>query len=460
VALPRTGQAAPGGLAVALRTALGEGGGIWFGWDGRQVGRRPASPSRVERDGVEYVTLPLTREDYDDYYQGFANRVLWPLMHYRLALLRYRRRYYEAYQRVNAWFAEQLAELLRPGDMLWVHDYHFVPLAAEVRARGFNGRIGFFLHTPFPPLDILRSMPPHREFLRWLVAYDLVGFQTEVDQHAFAESACRDINATRSGDKKLRYGRRAIKMGVFPIGADAGEIADQTKRGYRTRQLKTLKSSLEGKRLIIGADRLDYSKGLVERCDAYRHLLTNNPQLNGEIVYLQVAEPSRTEVPEYRDVRHRLDQIAGEITGEFARFDWMPMRYLSHRMRRATLLAFFSMASVALVTPLRDGMNLVAKEFVAAQHPRDPGVLVLSEMAGAASQLQEALLVNPYDVEGVAEAISEALAMPLAERRRRWKALFESVRQNDVFDWSQRYLQALRQDGRKTGRQRHVTTDR
>jgi trehalose 6-phosphate synthase len=445
VALPRANEAASGGLAVALRTALHKHGGVWFGWDGRKIANRPSAPRRLRRDGVEYVTLALSNRDYEEYYQGFANRVLWPLMHYRLALVHYRRRYYEGYRRVNAWFAEYLMDELRPDDTLWVHDYHFVPMAAEVRARGFEGRIGFFLHTPFAPLDILRSMPPHREILRWLAAYDLIGFQTDVDRHAFLEAARLDIGARIVKRNSIELGGRRSATGAFPIGADVKEIREQVARGRRSRQTRMFRESLEGRRLIIGADRLDYSKGLIERCHAYRYLLANHPELRNEIVYLQVAEPSRTEVPEYQEIRRALDLIAGEITGEFARFDWMPIRYLSHRMRRATLLAFLSVARVGLITPLRDGMNLVAKEFVAAQDPEDPGVLVLSEMAGAALQLTEALLVNPYDIEGVGDAISEALAMPLAARRRRFESLFETVRQGDIHNWSGRFLGALEQ---------------
>ncbi|MGH8161717.1 MAG: alpha,alpha-trehalose-phosphate synthase (UDP-forming) [Gammaproteobacteria bacterium] len=449
VALPRVDQATTGGLAVALRTALSKCGGVWFGWDGRKVVKPPAEPRRVIRDGVEYVTLPLVTRDYDEYYQGFANRVLWPLMHYRLALLHYRRRFYEGYRRVNAWFAGYLTELLQPGDSLWVHDYHFVPMAAELRARGFEGAIGFFLHTPFAPLDILRSMPPHREFLHWLAAYDLLGFQTELDRHAFLDAVRLDIGARVGARGVVELGGRRVATGAFPIGADVSEIRAQVVRGRRSRELADFKESLEGKRLVIGADRLDYSKGLVERCQAYRYLLASHPELHGEIVYLQVAEPSRTEVPEYQEVQRALDQMAGEITGEFARFDWMPMRYLNHRMRRATLLAFLSVARVALITPLRDGMNLVAKEFIAAQNPSDPGVLVLSEMAGAARQLDAALLVNPYDIEGIGDAIAEALAMPLAERQRRFERLYEVVSHNDIHAWGERFLEALAQTRRE-----------
>ncbi len=445
VAIPRAGKAASGGLAVAVNAALTARGGIWFGWNGRQSATRPDTPRVQHSDGVDYVTLPLSPADYEDYYKGFANRVLWPLMHYRLALFTYRRRYEEAYRRVNAWFAQHLVNLLEPEDMLWVHDYHLVPIAAEMRARGFDGRIGFFLHTPFPPLDILCALPVHREFLRWLGAYDLVGFQTERDRFAFLDAIVRDTGAERRGRGNGSFGLsgREVATGVFPIGTDVDEITTQVGRGRNSRQVAALNASLEGRRLIIGADRLDYSKGLVERFRAYQHLLGIHPELHGDIVYLQVAEPSRSEVPEYQDIRHTLDQVAGEIIGRYARFDWMPVRYLSRRMQRPTLLAFLSVARVALLTPLRDGMNLVAKEFVAAQDPEDPGVLVLSEMAGAALQLTDALLVNPYDVEGTGEAIAEALAMPLEERRRRWQRLMEVVRGNDIVAWSEQFLDAL-----------------
>ncbi len=443
VAVPRTGYPASGGLAVAVNAALEARGGLWFGWNGRVVGRSPHHLNHQHRGNVEYVTTALSSADYADYYQGFSNRVLWPLMHGRLTLVSYRRRYEAAYRRTNAWFAEQLMRLLQPGDTLWVHDYHLVPIAAEVRARGFEGPLGFFLHTPFPPLDILRCLPIHRQFLEWLGAYDLLGFQTDIDQYAMLDAVARDTDVRRDRRRGFWHGTHHTATGVFPVGVDVNEIVDQVRRGRNTPQVRALKGSLAGRRLIIGADRLDYSKGLVERFYAYQHLLNAHPELHGDIVYLQVAEPSRSGVPEYEEVRHRLDQLAGEIIGNHARFDWMPIRYLSQRVRRPTLLAFFSVARVGLVTPLRDGMNLVAKEYVAAQNPEDPGVLVLSELAGAARQLKTALLVNPYDVETMGDAIATALAMPLEERRARWQQLMGTVRKDDILNWSKHFLERL-----------------
>ncbi|HLQ86193.1 MAG TPA: trehalose-6-phosphate synthase [Salinisphaeraceae bacterium] len=442
VAVPRSRQSPPGGLAVALRTALNAQGGIWFGWDGHQIARHPVSPQRVSHGAVEYVTLSLSHADYNDYYQGFANRVLWPLLHYRLGLLHYQRRYYEAYRRVNAWFAQHLKSLLRDDDVVWIHDYHFVPMAEELRARGFRGRIGFFLHTPFPPFDILRALPPHNDFLRLFMYYDLVGFQTDADQHAFIDSAQRGIGAIRTGQRLACEQHRAT-TGAFPIGSDADEVARLAAAGRQSRRLRAFAASLGDRHLIVGADRLDYSKGLLVRCAAYRHLLARHQHLHGDMVYLKIAEPSRGDVAEYQTLHHELDRIVGKIIGEYARFDWAPIRYISQHMHRATLLAFFSLARVALITPLRDGMNLVAKEFIAAQDPANPGVLILSEMAGAACELQEALLVNPYDMEDIADATARALAMPLGERRRRWEAQFETVKHNNVFRWSRQYLDAL-----------------
>lgn len=444
VAVPRAGRPASGGLAVAVNSALAERGGLWFGWNGRVVSERPSRLSHQQRGNVEYVTTALSSADHGDYYQGFANRVLWPLMHERLAMLTYRRRYEEAYRRTNAWFADTLTRLLKPGDMIWVHDYHLVPLASELRQRGFRGAIGFFLHTPFPPLDILRCLPIYRTFLEWLCAYDLIGLQTDIDRHAFLDAAAYDLHARRSRGGGIRFNGRETATGVFPVGADVDEIVDQARRGRSSRQVRSLKQSLAGRRLIIGADRLDYSKGLIERLCAYEHLLDEHPELHGDIVYLQVAEPSRSEVPEYREMHHRLDQMAGEIIGKHARFDWMPIRYMSQRIRRPTLLAFFSAARVGLVTPLRDGMNLVAKEYVAAQDPHDPGVLVLSELAGAARELDSALLVNPYDVEATGDAIAQALNMPFDERHARWKQLMSTVRENDILTWSERFLGRLK----------------
>ncbi|MGA7965110.1 MAG: trehalose-6-phosphate synthase [Gammaproteobacteria bacterium] len=443
VAVPRAGRAAPGGLSVAVNSALEARGGLWFGWDGRVVAGRPKHLNHRYNGNVEYVTTALSSADHADYYLGFSNRVLWPLLHDRLVLVSYRRRYEEAYRRTNAWFADQLMSLLRPGDTLWVHDYHLVPIAAEVRARGFRGPIGFFLHTPFPSQNILRCLPIRRQFLEWLAAYDLLGFQTDLDQYALLDAVTRDIGARPDRKKGFRLGEHQTATGVFPVGVDVGEIVDQVRRGRNSRQVRALKESLSGRRLIVGADRLDYSKGLIERFYAYGHLLDTHPELHGDIVYLQVAEPSRSDVPEYQDMRHRLDQVAGEIIGNHARFDWMPIRYMSQHIRRPTLLAFFSAARVGLVTPLRDGMNLVAKEYVAAQNPEDPGVLVLSELAGAARQLKAALLVNPYDVESTGDAIAVALAMPLEERRRRWRELMRTVRKDDILNWSERFLKQL-----------------
>lgn len=443
VAVPRAGRPASGGLALAVNYALSERGGIWFGWNGRVVGERPRRLSRHRHGGIEYVTTALSSADHSDYYLGFANRVLWPLMHGRLALVSYRRRYDEAYRSANAWFADHLMRLLEPQDQLWVHDYHLVPLAAELRSRGFRGTIGFFLHTPFPPLDVLRCLPIHRTFLEWLCTYDLLGFQTDLDQHAFLDCVSYELHARRSRGGGIRFNGHETGTGVFPVGADVDEIVDQAWRGRNSRQVRALKQSLSGRRLIIGADRLDYSKGLIERLCAYEHLLDTHSEFHGDIVYLQVAEPSRSEVPEYQEIRHRLDQAAGEINGRHARFDWMPIRYMSQRIRRPTLLAFFSAARVGLVTPLRDGMNLVAKEYVAAQNPDDPGVLVLSELAGAARQLDAALLVNPYDVEATGDAIAQALQLPLEERRARWRQLMKTVRKDDIFDWSNRFLERL-----------------
>lgn len=444
VALPREGKSASGGLAVALRSTLEARGGVWFGWNGRQTTQqRGERPRQQTLNGVEYFTMPLTRRDYEQYYHGFANRMLWPLVHYRLALLRYQRANYEAYRRVNAWFAEMLLDVVKPGDKIWVHDYHHVPLGEELRARGFTGPMGFFLHTPFPPLDILRALPPYREFLRCFAAYDLVGFQTGVDERAFVHAMSDGIGAHVESSSSLVLSRRRTRTGIFPIGSDAEEIAYQAERGRNSPQIASLKASLEGRQMIIGADRLDYSKGIVERFRAYEYLLRTHEELYGEIVFLQIAEPSRGAVPEYQALHRELDQVAGEIIGKYARFDWMPVRYLGRRVPRPTLLAFFSVAGVGLVTPLRDGMNLVAKEFVAAQDPDNPGVLVLSELAGSAAQLSDAVLVNPYDVEGVGEGIAEALTMPLDERRRRWRLLLEAVRGDDIHNWSDNYLDAL-----------------
>jgi trehalose 6-phosphate synthase len=437
------GGKSAGGLAVGLLAALKRSGGIWFGWNG-EVNELPPNGTEIARnDEIIYATLGLAREDYEQYYNGFANRVLWPLFHFRLGLVDYQRRDFAGYLRVNRQFATHLAPLLEPDDLVWVHDYHLMPLAEELRQLRVQQPIGFFLHTPFPPPELFRTLPSHVELMRAMCAYDLVGFQTSGDLVAFRDYLVRWADATLAGgDNVIAFGRR-LRLAVFPIGIDVEAIAEQARQSAGTRQMRRLQESLRERDLIIGVDRLDYSKGLPQRFRAFERMLELFPQVRGHVTLMQVAPPTRSEVPEYTQIRRSLETAAGHINGRFAEFDWMPLRYLNKSFNHRTLCGFLRAARVGLVTPLRDGMNLVAKEYVAAQDPEDPGALVLSCFAGAAQELTDALVVNPLDADGVAEAIYAALAMPREERVARWQSMMTVLRRNDVSAWRESFVTAL-----------------
>lgn len=444
VALPRTGRPPQGGLAVGVMAALRESGGLWFGWSGSTGEEDTDKAPEIRRFGeVSFATTHLSADDYKHYYKGFANRALWPLLHYRLDLFNFQRADYAGYQRVNARFARKLCPLLGDDDVIWVHDYHLIPLGGELRDAGVDLPIGFFFHTPFPAFDVLRALPCHFTLLKQLCEYNLVGFQTRLDQHAFLESMRWALGAEVEDENYIVWRNQRVRTGVFPIGIDVEEVAAQAERGRRSRMGRHLQQALSEHDIIIGVDRIDYSKGLAERFHAFRQLLQNNPEMHGHVVLMQIAQPSRSDVPEYRKIRRELDGIAGEIMGRYADYDWTPIRYMSRNFARPTVLGLLAASRVGLVTPLRDGMNLVAKEFIATQAAENPGVLVLSQMAGAAQELSAALLVNPYDIDDVAETLAQALKMPLAERRERWQELMHVLKRRDVRAWCRNFLEAL-----------------
>lgn len=423
--------------------ALRETGGIWFGWNGKIKRNPETKPETVEGGRVTYRTISLSRTDYEQYYLGYANRALWPLFHYRLDLSGTNRRDFEGYLRVNRLFVTRLLPMLRSNDLVWIHDFHLIPMGEYLRNAGSDHRIGFFLHIPWPSVQVLLALPHHREIVRALCSYDVVGFQTEIDKEAFCDYIREEVKGEVGENGTVRaYGRTFIAR-AFPISTDTENVASLATAAVKGRATQMLRQSLGGRNLVIGVDRLDYSKGLLHRFESVEHLLESYPEHRRHVVMLQIAPPSRSDVPEYQELQHQLEARAGHINGRFAEADWAPMRYLNKGFNRRTLCGFFRSSRVGLVTPLRDGMNLVAKEYVAAQDPEDPGVLVLSRFAGAAQELHGALVVNPYDVEGVGEALQEALAMPVALRRKRWRANFEHLRRYDITDWRESYLAAL-----------------
>jgi len=442
VALP--GENRAGGLATGLLAALRERGGLWFGWSGRSVAGDSGALHEAQDGAIRYLTMDLSKSDLDNYYNGFANRALWPLLHFRLDLVDYDRRKREGYWKVNTLFADTLAPLLRDDDTVWIHDYHLIPLASLLRERGVGCRIGFFLHVPVPSADLIQALPDHRALFQTLYAYDLLGFQTRRDVDRF-QSYVRLFGGGGLVDNEWIQapdGRR-VRTSAFPIGIDTEHIARQARSAASNKPVRDLRQSLQHRKLAIGVDRLDYSKGLPERFHGFERYLDRYPQQKGEMTYLQIAPVSRGSVTEYRKLRSDLERLAGHINGGHAEADWTPLRYVNQNYAHSTLTGFYRQAAVGLVTPLRDGMNLVAKEYIAAQDPENPGMLVLSLLAGAADELKQALLVNPHDLDGVADAIATAANMPRAERIERWRVMMEQLRTHDIHRWRRDYLGAL-----------------
>ena len=431
-----------GGLAMALAAALREYSGVWFGWSGETVEAFTGQISMQKVAGVTVALVDLEEQDRQEYYNGYANKTLWPLLHSRTDLAAYERSFGEGYQRVNRRFAETLAPLIGPGDLVWIHDYHLIPMAQELRRLGVTNRIGFFLHIPWPSRQLMTTLPQHRELVETMLAYDLVGFQTKDALEAFEDYAARELDG-HVDDGVLTAQDRRVAIGAFPIGIEADAFAQTAQGPEAQAAFEVMRASQAGRKMILGVDRLDYSKGLEERFQAYEQLLADHPQWREQVFLLQIATPSRDEVEAYQEIRARLDGVSGRINGAYATVDWVPIRYVNRGYRRDQLAGIYRAAEVGLVTPLRDGMNLVAKEYVAAQDPEDPGVLVLSRYAGAAEQMEDAVIVNPFSREDMSEALALALAMPRAERLRRWERLMAGVRRDDVAAWRDAYVQAL-----------------
>jgi trehalose 6-phosphate synthase len=435
-----------------LRPALQNNGGVWLGWSGKVAPADELETRFVRHSNVEYVITDLSKDDFEEYYNGFANRVLWPILHYRLDLAEFARRDLSGYFRVNNHFATELEKVVKNNDLIWVHDYHLIPIADALGRRGHCNRIGFFLHTPLPPPEILTSLPNHEQLIPLLMQYDVVGFQTEGDVQNFVRyliSECQTIQETRVFETAghhvtLTVNNRQTVVGSFPVGIEPRAFARLARRNAQSPLVKDLVASLGGRSLVIGVDRLDYSKGLIQRLDAFDIFLASHSKWLGKVTYLQITPKNRSEIPEYSELEEALGSTAGRINGKYGEVSWTPIRYVNRVYSRSVLAGLYRTARVGLVTPLRDGMNLVAKEYVAAQDPDDPGVLILSRFVGAAIDLRSALLVNPYDAESVAGALAQALAMPLEERRARHKASYDKICEYDINRWRQEFLTVLR----------------
>jgi trehalose 6-phosphate synthase len=442
VAVPDTPRAPlAGGMAVAVKAALKNRRGMWFGWSGKVAEESVGEPQAVEVNKINYVLVDLSKNDIQEYYNGLANSVLWPILHYRVDLQEYSRADASGYLRVNRMFADRLSPLLRDDDVIWVHDYHLMVLGRELRARGHRNTIGFFLHTPCAPPDILQALPHHRAILGGLAHYDLVGFQTENDRDNFAHYLIsQGATQTRTG---YEFEGQKVRLGAFPVSIETKAYMRLARNAGRSAMVSLVRESLSGNRLVLGVDRLDYSKGIPDRIKAFERLLENNPEWRGRVTLLQVTPKSRSEIRQYGEIETEVTGLIGKVNGRFGDAAWTPIRYVNRSYSRTVLAGLYRAADVGMVTPLRDGMNLVAKEYVAAQNPDDPGVLVLSQFAGAAKELDGALIVNPHETDAVAAALKRALEMPLEERRERHAPMLDHLLENDIKKWAEDYLATL-----------------
>ena len=442
------GAGAVGGLVSAVRASLVETGGMWIGWSGRTAPRRSTAVTDVARTpgAVELATIDLTADESNLFYTGFSNRTLWPILHSFIERTQIRHDTYRAYRRVNRRYAQALKSVLQEDDLVWIHDYHLFPVGQELRGLGWSGRLGFFLHTPFPGADIFSVLPWSRDLLSAMMSFDLIGVHTRRYMLNLVDAFRSELGGDWNG-RDFAYSGRSVRLGVYPIGIDPPTFQNAARASHESlRGMLGLDSST---RVIIGVDRLDYTKGIPHRLQAFSRMLEQHRHLHGEVSFVQISNPSRARVPEYVRERETVERLTGEINGRYSEGDWIPLRYLYRYFSQESLAAFYRDADVNMVTPLRDGMNLIAKEFVVSQVD-EPGVLMLSSLAGAAAELTDAVIVNPFDIDGMARSLYSALRMPLVERESRWRRMNEIVERNTASWWSATFtadLQQLPQSG-------------
>jgi trehalose 6-phosphate synthase len=450
VARGKANEPMTGGLAAALLPVVEKSGAIWVGSSGRvRDGFQKEPLAEIEALGAGALAmLDLPSAHYGGYYEGFANSALWPALHSRSDLIRVSQEDYDSYREVNAFMARALLRFRKSDSVFWIQDYHFLALGAELRELGLTEPIGFFLHTPWPVRAIVEGVPHHRELIEAMLAYDLIGFQTEEDCGNFLSFVRADLGLAVDGDGVVtsRFGR--TRLAVFPIGIDAEKFAAAAAKAITHPDVSRLRRSLNGEKLAIGVDRLDYSKGLINRISAFDRLWSTQPQLLRAVSLLQIATPSRGSIEAYGKLQSEVAKLVSDVNGRHGEVDWTPIRYLNKGYGQNVLAGLYRTAQVGVVTPLHDGMNLVAKEYVAAQNPADPGVLVLSKFAGAANELDTALVVNPHDIDGMARAIATALSMPLTERRMRHEAMMQRLHGHTIQQWFAEFVEALRECGR------------
>jgi trehalose 6-phosphate synthase len=427
-----------GGVAIAITDTMRNGEGLWFGWNGKigEKAEEARCEAEVETSGnISIATLGLSSREVKEYYFGYSNNVLWPVFHARLDLAQFEAGYYQRYLEVNRRFAQALCPLLKRSDVIWVHDYHLIPLGAELRKLGVENPIGFFLHIPIPPAQMFLAIPEHRELARGLASYDLVGLQTKADVGNLIDYLQDGVFGRILQDGRIRAFNRELAIASFPVGMDVDSFINSRPSRNRSQPPAVTR--------LIGVDRLDYSKGLPQKFRAFARFLDKYPDYRRKVNLSQIAPPTRETLDAYADIRHELETLSGTVNGKFGELDWVPIQYIHRSTPRRMLFDVYRNSRVGMVTPLRDGMNLVAKEYIAAQDPEDPGVLILSRFAGAAEQLKRALIVNPYDIEEMADTIKIAIDMGLEERKERHKALLDNIREHDAFAWCRSFLGAL-----------------
>lgn len=437
-----------GGLIRALSPVLRDRGGLWIGWSGTEgsIDLQKSLRKGEEESGYSLRTVDLSREEVEKYYYGFSNEILWPLFHDLVSRCNFNPDYWDIYRQVNRKFAEQIAANTGEDDYIWIQDYHLVLVADELRRMGVKRRIGYFLHIPFPPLDIFLKLPWRSEVLHGLLEYDLIGFQTMRDRRNFIQ-CLRALNpvARMSGTGHVSeavIGRRTIRIGAFPISIDYKEFENLSKSEAVAKQAWIIHANLPDRDLIVGIDRLDYTKGIPNRLNALDRAFIKYPVLKRKITLIQVVVPSRTEVPEYQELRREIEELVGRINGRYTEVGWAPINYQFRTLTRTELLGYYRTSEIALVTPLKDGMNLVAKEYCTC-NIEENGVLILSEFAGAAAQFQNyALMVNPYDVDGMADAIFRAYNMSPEERKARMSRMRRLVQKHNILRWVNSFLKA------------------
>lgn len=439
-----------GGLVTALVPVLRDRGGVWIGWSGiveEEAGDVSETVGRAgDQAGYRLSPVTLTAEERDKFYFGFSNEIIWPMFHDLHTLCNFDPAYWRVYQQVNRKFAGVIVEHHQPGDYVWVHDYHLMSVARLLREMGKDFRVGFFLHIPFPPLDLFLILPWRLEILRGLLDYDFLGFQTRRDQRNFLSCVQAIVpEAVLKEEGRLstiQLGSREMRVGYFPISIDFEDFARRASGKEVAEAAWYIHEHLPNRKLILGVDRLDYTKGIPYRLNAFREALVRHPELQEKISFIQVVVPSREDIPQYHRLKEEIERLVGEINGQFTRAGWVPVHYIFRRLESTELLAYYRTAEIALITPLKDGMNLVCKEYCAC-NLEENGVLILSEFAGAADQLQDgALLVNPVDLQGVAGALYRAFVMEEQERRSRMQRLRKVIQEQDIFWWVDSFLRA------------------